>query len=230
MLGTLPSLTVLQLGGNRLGGGLQVFPAGVAAAAEGGDAGRRRARGPRNRLLLLALAGNRLTGPVPEGLRSLGLFVRGGGFTLVDGVAVPATLDLSNNQLRWGWGPDCTAGRRGRRSATAPAGHATAGWCSTLLVVVLLLVPPRLPRESRAPLAPLLTWIPSLLLPSPAPSFLPASLLPLSSCPPPSALPPLPPAAPPCPRLTARSGPFPAWAAQELADSRAVVVSMEGNR
>ncbi|EFN51075.1 hypothetical protein CHLNCDRAFT_141444 [Chlorella variabilis] len=124
VLGTLPSLTVLQLGGNRLGGGLQVFAAGVAAAAEGGDAGRRRARGPRNRLLLLALAGNRLTGPVPEGLRSLGLFVRGGGFTLVDGVAVPATLDLSNNQL---------------------------------------------------------------------------------------------------------SGPFPAWAAQELADSRAVVVSMEGN-
>ena len=48
---------------------------------------------------MLTLHGNALSGGVPSELQRLPMLV--GGYSLLDGIAVPATLDLADNQLRY---------------------------------------------------------------------------------------------------------------------------------
>ncbi|PRW05888.1 short-chain dehydrogenase isoform A [Chlorella sorokiniana] len=83
-LGALPALTVLQASNNVLSGTGSLVAFSQAAAST-------------SRLQILTLNKNQLDGPVPQELRSLPLW--GGGFVLLDGVSIPATLELSDNSL-----------------------------------------------------------------------------------------------------------------------------------
>ncbi|KAI3427380.1 hypothetical protein D9Q98_010296 [Chlorella vulgaris] len=103
-LALLPNLAVLQLTGNRLGGTLESFALALAAAPIP------------SRLQLLDLSSNQLSGPVPQELQGLSLFADGGNsFVMVDGISVPESFDLADNEFSGtfpGWLPQAMVDSR----------------------------------------------------------------------------------------------------------------------